>query len=184
MNDPLQTPAPNSGPKGAQKTGLRPWLKAVLFVSLALNLAVAGLVIGAVLRFGSFDGPRPPRLDMVVGPYTHALSHEDKRAIGRALREEYRGSRPSQEQIRADFATVLQALRSTPYDGAKVETILKGQMKAGTERQELGQRLLLERLSRMTDAERAAFADRLQEGLERHRPLRQPGGHGHGDDHR
>lgn len=174
MNDPIQTPEPKNTPK----TGMRPWLKAVLFASLALNLAVAGLVIGAVLRFGPFDGPRPPRLDMVVGPYTHALSHEDKRAIGKALREEYRESRPSRDQIRAEFTTVLQALRATPYDGAKVEAILMGQMQAGVERQELGQRMLIQRLASMTDAERAAFADRLQEGLERHRPPKKPGGHG------
>lgn len=173
MSDPIQTPKP--------KTGMRPWLKAVLFASLAVNLAVAGLVIGAALRFGSFDARHPPKLDMVVGPYTHALSDRDKRAIGKALREEYRAAHPSRAQIRAEFISVLQALRSTPYDGAKVEAILTRQMQAGIERQELGQNMLIERLANMTDAERAAFADRLEEGLKRHR-LSKPPGHRHLDD--
>lgn len=159
MSDPIQTPK--------TKTGMRPWLKAVLFASLALNLAVAGLVIGAVLRFGPFDGPRPPRLDMVVGPYTHALSMRDKRAIGMALREEYRAARPSRAQMRAEFSRMLEALRSSPYDGARVAAILERQVQAGMERQALGQRLLLERLETMTLQDRAAFADRLEEGLKR-----------------
>lgn len=149
---------------------MRPWLKVLLFVSLALNLAIAGTVVGAVLKYGPRDGHRPPRLDMVVGPYTHALNDADRRAIGRKLREEYKASRPSRETVRAQFDSVLAALRTTPYDGARVEAMLMRQMRAGTERQELGQRLLLERLGAMSDAERAEFADRLEEGLSRHRP--------------
>lgn len=162
-----------TGQETAQKKpgGMRRWLKVVLFVSLALNLAVAGLVIGAALKFGPRgDDHRPPRLDQVVGPYTHALSARDRLAIGQKLREEYRISRPTHEQIRAEFASVLQALRAHPYDAAQVEAILMRQMQAGTERQELGQRLLIQRLSDMSDADRAAFADRLEDGLNRHRP--------------
>ncbi|MBA83960.1 periplasmic heavy metal sensor [Thalassobius sp. S69A] len=157
-----------------KKNGMRVWLKVVLFTSLALNLAVAGLVIGAAVKYGPRDGGRdgrhPPRLERIVGPYTHALSHADKRAIGARLRAEYRDNRPSREQIRAEFSTVLQALRARPYDAQQVEAILMRQMQAGAERQELGQRLLIERLSAMSDAERAAYADRLEDGLKRHGP--------------
>ena len=151
------------------RTGMRPWLKGVLFASLAMNLAVVGIVAGAAWKFApGKDGRHPPRLDMVVGPYTHALSREDRRAIGKQMREAYRSQRPSREEIRAEFANVLTALRTVPYDGAKVETILMRQLQGGMDRQELGQRMLIGRLSAMSDAERAEFADRLEEGLNRH----------------
>ena len=44
--------------------GLRPWLKAVLVVSLALNLAVIGLGAGAAWRFkdGAHGAGHPPML--------------------------------------------------------------------------------------------------------------------------
>ena len=56
------------------------WLRIIFFLSLALNLLVAGLVIGHMLG----DGPdrRVPRVDRMGGPMTFALSHEDRRAIG------------------------------------------------------------------------------------------------------
>ena len=60
------------------------WMKIVLALSLALNLAVAGLALGAFLK----DGPRRgmPR-DLSFGPFTEAFSADDRRA----LREAFRG---------------------------------------------------------------------------------------------
>ncbi|WP_319826372.1 periplasmic heavy metal sensor [Thalassovita sp.] len=167
MTQTVEKPANGTG-------GMRPWLKVVLFVSLALNVAVAGIVIGVAVKFGPPpDGHRPPRQDMIVGPYTHALSREDKIRIGKQLRKDYRDQAgPSRAARAAEFQEVLGALRATPYDGTKVEAILMRQLRAGAERQELGQRLLLDRLSRMTDAERATYADRLEEGLKRARAQR------------
>ena len=65
------------------------------------------------------------------------------------------------------FRHALGAMQT--YDPAVVEQSLQKQLEFAVERQELGQRLLRERLAAMTPAERAAFADRLEEGLERMR---------------
>jgi uncharacterized membrane protein len=159
MTDPVETPKKKTG------TGMRPWLKVVLFASLALNLAVAGLVIGAAVNYGPRDGHRPPRVDMMMGPYTHALSPKDRRAIGEQLRHEYRAERPSRAEIRAQFDKVLVALRAQPFDAATVEKLLKHQLEVGLERQAIGQRLLLQRLADMSEAERIEFAQRLEDGL-------------------
>ncbi|MDF1801946.1 periplasmic heavy metal sensor [Thalassovita sp.] len=167
MTETLEKPVKKTG-------GMRPWLKVVLFASLAMNLAVAGVVVGAAVKYGPRDGHRPPRLDRVVGPYTQALSRQDRRAIGVRMREEYSRNRPSRTEIRAEFATVLRALRAQPYDPAQVEAILTRQLQVGSERQELGQRLLIERLTNMSDSERAVFADRLEEGLEHHHSRPRP----------
>ncbi|WP_420568054.1 periplasmic heavy metal sensor [Thalassovita sp.] len=152
-------------------TGMRPWLKVVLFTSLALNLAVAGVVIGAAVKYGPRDGPRPPRVDMMMGPYTHALSHKDRRAIGEQLRREYRAERPSRAQVQAQFDQVLSALQAQPFDPEALGDLLQNQLAAGQERQAIGQRLLLQRLTAMSDAERAEFAERLEDGLRNRRHL-------------
>ena len=67
----MQKPVKNGSP--------RVWVRIVLLTSLALNLAVLGVVIGAFVRFGPHrDGP-PSRADLVGGAYTHALSPADRR---------------------------------------------------------------------------------------------------------
>ena len=148
---------------------LRGWIKALLFASLALNLTVAGLAIGAVLRHGDMQDQRSARSDQFGGPYTSALSREDRRAIWREMRQMRGEARPSRAEIRADFDSVVQALRAEPYDPALVRAIVGRQFEAGIARQQIGQALLLDRIDGMTPADRAAFADRLEDRLARGR---------------
>lgn len=141
------------------------WLRLVLIVSLALNLLVAGTVIGHMMR----DDPRGrvPRVDRIEGPMTFALTKDDRREIGKALRQKYRENRPSRQQIVEDYQGVIAALRSDPFQPDRVEKAFGNQRAAAVTRMEIGQDLLIERLIAMTPEERHAFADRLEEGLER-----------------
>lgn len=148
--------------------GMRPWLKGLLFISLAVNLAVAGGIIGVMVKYGPHGNHHPPRLETMAGPFTHALSHHDRRLIGAQMRQAYQGAHPTRQQIRVHFESVLQALRAKPYDPSELVTLFGQHRAVLQERQDLGQRLLLQRLERMSNAERAAFADRLEAGL-RHR---------------
>ena len=102
---------PNPAPKPMRRTPI--WLRVVLLVSLALNLLVVGVVAGHFLR----DDPkgRVPRVDRMQAPMTFALSHEDRRAIGKALRQEYRDNRPSREEVVAEYQGVIAALRADPF---------------------------------------------------------------------
>lgn len=154
------TPTPPARPS------LRGWIKALLFASLALNVAVAGLAIGAVLRHGDMRDQRSVRTEQFGGPYTSALSREDRRAIWRDMRQMQGEGRPSRAKIRAEFEAVVQALRAEPYDPAQVRAIVSRQFEAGIARQQIGQTLLMERIDAMTPAARAAFADRLSERLD------------------
>jgi len=165
-------PTDPQSPKPPARAPMRGWIKALLFVSLALNLAVAGLAAGAVLRHGSMKDHRPIRVDQIGGPYTSALSREDRRAIWRELRQMQGEGRPDRAQIRADFDTVVEALRADPFDPAEMRALMDRQFQAGIARQETGQSLLLARIEAMTPAERAAFADRLAERLDRPRDQR------------
>jgi Spy/CpxP family protein refolding chaperone len=152
-----------------RRAPLRGWVKGVLFVSLALNLAVAGLALGAVLRHGDMtDRPRA-RVDQIGGLYTAALSRDDRRSIWREMRAMQGEGRPDRGQIRAEFDAVVDALRADPYDPSQVRLIVERQFQAGIARQQLGQSLLLARIDTMTPSERMQFADRLAERLEKRR---------------
>lgn len=163
MTENPQKPTP---PNGTDRTRRGPkWLRGLLFLSLAANVLILGLVAGALI-----DGPkdkRVPRADRIGGPMTFALTHEDRRKIGHELRREYRRDRPSRAELRAEYQGVLQALRASPFDLSVIEASLTRQRNAASERITVGHEVLLRHIAGMSDAERAAFADRLEIGLER-----------------
>ncbi|MFY0679386.1 MAG: periplasmic heavy metal sensor [Thalassovita sp.] len=165
-----QTPSSTPPSKG------RRWMKVALFASLAVNVAVIGIVVGTVARVGSDDNRRPPRMDEVSGPYTRALTGEDRRRISQRLKKEQGELVPNRAQLRSEFTAMVAALRSTPFEPEAVSVVLERQRQIGAKRGELGHQLLLEHLTEMSDDERAAFATRLEEGLKRHRAGGREGG--------
>ena len=148
-----------------QAPRMRGWVRVVLFVSLALNLAVVGLVAGVALRHGGEKRAGPPRADHMSLAYVRALDRTDREAI----RDAMRAALPDRAQLRAGqraaFAAVLAAVRSDSFDPAEVERLLEAQFAVSEGRQQLGRQFLIERLGMMSAAERAAFADRVEENL-------------------
>lgn len=145
------------------KAQMRPskvW-RAVLVVSLGLNLAVAGMIGGALVsgRFG--DGP-PTRVDLGLGPLARALDDADRRAIGRDMRR-IMGARGV--DLRAPAAAMIAALRAEPYQPARLQAALADQAARITAVQADAQAVLLARVAAMPAAQRAAFADRLEHEL-------------------
>jgi uncharacterized membrane protein len=141
----------------------RGW-RIVLAVSLALNLAVAGLVAGAALRnAGLIPGFAPPAArDPGLGPFAPALSPEDRMALRRAFAAERAGVISGLRADRADRAALLAALRAEPYDPAAVAALTARMAERQRDRAGIGQRLVEERLAAMTPEARRAFADRLE----------------------
>lgn len=158
--DPKASPAPRPAPRGG-------WIKVVLFASLALNLAIGGLALGAWLRHDRMGEQRAMRVDQIGGPYTGALTREDRRAIWRQMREMRGADAPGRAEMRASYDAVVTALRAEPFDAAQVRAIIAEQFAVGIARQQMGQTLLLARIDAMTAAERVAFADRLEAELQR-----------------
>ena len=149
------------------------WMKLLLALSLAVNLAVAGLVGGIALRRAADSpGAAPWRAgaDAAVG-LRHALAAlpEDDR---RALRVEWRtrmrdvavdGSAPRP----ADAESVLALLRADDLDTEALRAALEApQARARIAGQE-ATALVVKRIAAMAPAERAAYADRLEERLDR-----------------
>lgn len=139
-------------------------VKIALALSVALNLAVAGLAVGAWLGDGPHKGM--PR-DMSFGPFSEALDDADRTAIRRALKEKLGEFREQRAAARAEFETLLVALRADPFDAGALKAALAALEARNAERLELGRGLIETRLIEMTPEERAAFANRLEKGLRR-----------------
>ena len=76
-----------------KNSSVKLWLRGLLLVSLGVNVAIAGLAVGALYRFGTPSSEkRPPRGDEIAGTYTRALNSEDRRAIARQLRSKQQGA--------------------------------------------------------------------------------------------
>lgn len=160
-----------------KNSSVKLWLRGLLLVSLGVNVAIAGLAVGAFYRFGTPSSEkRPPRGDEIAGTYTRALNSEDRRAIARHLRSKQQGVMPTRAEFRAQFQEVVAILRSEDFQPDALAALFEQQRDFGLKRAELGHELLLERLTDMTAEERAEFADRLEENLHKKKKRPGPGG--------
>lgn len=143
------------------------WVRLVLFTSLALNLAVAGVIGGAAL--GGFGHKRAEFVarDIGFGIFGEALTKEDRIAIRRSYGQAKKDMQRDRQQMRDDLVAMLVALRAEPFEVGVLEQMLDTGAARIAERQALGQTLLLERIDAMTGAERAALADRLEDTVAR-----------------
>lgn len=137
-------------------------LKAVLVLSLALNLLVLGAIGGALWRFGGHghagkDGGAGART--YAAPYLQALPREQRRELHRKMRAER--PRQSAEERQAAYAQMLAALRAEPFDRAAAEAVLEAQGRAAQEGLKNAHALWLTQVSQMDAAARRAYADAL-----------------------
>lgn len=160
----LPPPVSPVGPPVRSRVG---WVRVALALSLALNLAVAGVVVGALVQRGG----KAPRPDLVrslgFGPFTEALSDEDRAALRRAFLEAAPDMRAARQAVRAEGGAVITALRAEPFDAGTLETAIAALNARNAARVELGQNLLVARIAEMTPEARAAFAERLETSLTR-----------------
>lgn len=148
----------------------RRWIYPLLFVSLAVNLLIVGMVAGWMISPNRAE--RADRLDRsvrsVMGePFLRALPEEHRRALVRDVLSEGARLRENRAALRARFEALLAALRAEPFDPAAVRDLFAQQREVALKRQRVGEDLLLKRLSEMSAAERAAYADRLARALRR-----------------
>ena len=146
----------------------RRWLYPLLFVSLALNLLIAGMIVGWL---ASPDGPKRSEFGSARGlvgePFLRALPDDQRRAMLRDIAREAPQLRESRESLRARFSAFLTALRADPYDASTVAALLKDQREVALTRQDIGERMLLDRLDAMSAEERNAYADALEKSFRR-----------------
>ncbi|MBM9596067.1 periplasmic heavy metal sensor [Roseitranquillus sediminis] len=147
----------------------RRWTSILLAVSLALNLLVVGIVVGFV-----FDshGPerwrdRPAAGQFGRNPLIAALDEEERRRMLEDMRQRAEPLRENREALRQRFETMLTLLRAEPFEPDALRAALAEQRRAASDRQALGEELLIARLAAMTPNARAAYAERLDRAFAR-----------------
>lgn len=167
--DPISPPPASPPPAPAPQAGMSRGWKIAFALSVALNLAVLGLVAGAFLRHGGPMMQPGAVADGGFGPLAEALEDDDRRG----LRRDFLSSRPDIREIRkerrADAARLMAVLRAEPFDPAALQSALAEASRRTADRVAHGQSLLVSRIAAMAPAERAAFADRLERALSRGR---------------
>lgn len=146
------------------------WPRILLFVSLALNLLIIGIVVGAIVRFDKHGGDDNARRGLQLrelgyGPYGQALSPKHRRELADTLKSHEGSLTQNRSEMREHFGSLLSALRASPFDIKAVGDIIATQQSRLSERQELGKTLLLQQIATMSDEERGEFADRLAKRL-------------------
>jgi uncharacterized membrane protein len=157
-------------PKTTSLTPQKPpfrWGRLVLFVSLALNLAVVGVVGGAALGRKDHNRPEFVARDVSFGLFNEAFTEEDRKGLRRAYAQANPNLRAEREQMRDDLRRILTALRADPFDAGVLRNALDTGAARIEARQAQGQALVLEHLAAMSVEERAEVANRMENALTR-----------------
>lgn len=136
------------------------WLRIVLAGSLGLNLAVAGLAIGAVVRFRDEARPKPePSFGVML---FRELDHKTRRS----LRQKAGGDHGSfRDRRRAESERILSLLRADPFEPETLSGFIQQQASSGHDFQMSVQQAWVARMVAMTGVERASYADKLQQRM-------------------
>ena len=149
-----------------QKPAMSRWLRVLLFVSLAANLLIVGLVAGVAMRDDHPARRATTELnDLGFGPFGRAFGEKDRREIGRAIEGRSGDIRDNGRAIRQSLENLLAALRQTPFDADEFRALVSGQQTNLEARQTIGRDIVYDRIEGMTDAERQTFAERLERQL-------------------
>ncbi|WP_435258012.1 periplasmic heavy metal sensor [Thioclava sp. FR2] len=167
MSDQQTPPPADTAPVSARRAPT--WMKLLLAASLAINLGIVGVVTGAALKFhrggDMVSGPR----DVSFGPYTEALTREQRKGLFKDLSGRDAGLRDLRREIEADMSLVLDSLRASPFDAGAFRAALENQSSRLTARVAEGRKGLVDVVTMMSDAERAEFASKLERRLKEKR---------------
>lgn len=166
MSETAEPKVPGSGGQGGsagQVNGAGRGVRIALAVSVALNLAVAGLFAGSFLKDN--EGGRRDVREIGFGPFSEALSRDDRKALRKMLFARLPEMKQARQEAAQDAQNLLGVLRATPFDPAQLSAVMEAQRQRMAGRLEVGQGLMRDLLVAMTPEARLAFADRLEAHL-------------------
>lgn len=153
----------------AEETPQKPrrlW-KVIFALSLAMNLAVVGLIAGVGLR--SAGGKPPHTFEFGLGPIGQAMTKDQRREMGRQLRTNSDLREFGREQARRMLTGIVEALRAETFDA---DLLREAMMQADGRRatlQTTAREAFIAQIGEMSLDERSALADRLEEGVKQRR---------------
>ncbi|KAA8607416.1 hypothetical protein AL036_11035 [Salipiger aestuarii] len=145
------------------KPGMSIGLRALLFGSLALNLAVVGIGLGVVLNRPDVGHHALRGRNYAFG-YTGAFTDRQRSEFGTMLRGSFDGSRERDgaPDFLADYREALALLRQDPFDRAAFNDAVLRQDARAEARQARGRALMVGFIADFPPDERRAYADRLE----------------------
>lgn len=139
--------------------------KVIFVLSLALNVAIVGVVIGTTWRFQD-KPPRPTlRVPESSSIYLRALDNSHRRELGRKLRRSDGTLKNVRAEITQGFEQAIAVLRAEPFDSDAFEQVMQAHSTRAEMRMQEARSILLNHLIALSAAERAAYADRLEQAL-------------------
>lgn len=139
------------------------WLLIALLVSLALNLLVAGAVVGRLLS-GPPPGPMPRHLGWIV----QGLDASTRAEIAPQLRDNLRAAGPLRRAMGDAQQDFLLALRTEPLDKAALAAALDDIQASSAAYQALMHAQMVEVLGQLDQAQRRQVVDYLNQRRSRH----------------
>lgn len=150
-----------------RRRGCPRWLKLLLILSLAVNVAIAGIVIGHSARGGEGGENRRARSSDRVINWIVDMLPEERRDLAvahfAAARERLDAARVNRSK---GLAAVVASMRAEPYDPDATLATLNEMFDSRTNGRAAVRERLATLLAELTPAERAAFADRFAERLD------------------
>lgn len=143
-------------------------VKIALALSLAVNLAVAGLVGGAMLGQGMRgDGGMSDLRALGLGPFVRALPREDRRDLRERVTAAGIDMRAERRAIGQSLRDLEAALRTENFDRNRADRAFATSRASVVSLQEAGHAALLDQIESMDTGDRRALADTLSEIMQR-----------------
>lgn len=142
------------------------WMRLTLFLSLAANLLIAGAVVGFLITGGPDKRADRDRTD-VGSIFTRELSEEDRRTLRREFMSGLERQGRDRGAVLVDLRATLDTLRATPFDPDAFVQAMAEQSDRRARREDMGRQMLAQRIASMSDRAREAYADRIEERLDR-----------------
>ncbi|MEM9624326.1 MAG: periplasmic heavy metal sensor [Pseudomonadota bacterium] len=131
------------------------WIAVVLVVSLALNLALGGFLLGRASGMGPAADPTHmfPR-------WARSLPEPRREAVRPLIREYFTSVRPNLRQLREQRRVVHQAIRAEPFDAQVLEDALAEMRGLQDEIFMVSDQSFVRFVAQLDPAERAQLANR------------------------
>lgn len=148
------------------------WVRVVLVLSLGANLAIAAMVAGAWL--GHEPRPGGPRIfgPTGVGFYARALTSDERHQLVEDLRGQRQALFEGRQQLHRHVRDLVELLRADQLDQTALEQVMSAQVERARGQIALGSGSLVRLIEGMSPEERGAFADRLENAINRKPPHR------------
>jgi uncharacterized membrane protein len=133
------------------------WKKMLFVASLAVNVLVIGALAGAAFKHKGSDKSNMGA--SMQGAMIRALPHDHRKALGQSMRGDGNQFKKQRGQSREVKAALKAAIAAVPFDAEALRAVFERQKQVRAVFSDRGDTLWIDLISKMTDDERAAFAE-------------------------